>query len=107
MSIGARGQPFADLEQAGLLTEELLAVLTKSWRPGAPGGAHRLLYTSPLEVRYGGSRPNLSDGGYWLSARLEPLCFHKATEDGPGTPCGWNSTTGRRAPGERDSDSQL
>ena len=78
MSLGDRGQPFADLEEAGMLTADLLAVLSKdTWRPGAPGGSHNMLYTSPLEVRYGGSRTNLSDGGYWLSARLEPLCYEK------------------------------
>ena len=56
MSLGARGQPFADLAAAGLLTEDLLKVLTRVWRPGEAGKAHNLLYTSPLEVRYGGSR---------------------------------------------------
>ena len=84
MSLGARGQPFLDLQAAGLLTatkgSELLETLTKTWRPGAPGGTHRLLYTGELEVRYGGSLTNLSDGGIWLSARLirkllfEPKC---------------------------------
>jgi len=69
MSLGARGQPFEDLREAGMLSLELLEVLTKTWRPGAPGNRHNLLYTSPLEVRYGGSLTNLSDGGLWLSAR--------------------------------------
>jgi hypothetical protein len=75
MSLGARGQPFADLAAAGLLSQQLLEVLTSTWRPGAPGGAHNLLYTSPLEVRYGGSLTNLSDGGVWLSLRLENQCY--------------------------------
>lgn len=95
-SIGARGQPFHDLAEAGLLTVELLTVLTKAWRPGAPGGSHHLLYTSPLEVRYGGSRTNLSDGGVWLSARLMPVCFMKPGKLDP--KCGWNTTTGDRQP---------
>lgn len=69
-------------------------MLTKTWRPGAPGGAHNLLYTSPLEVRYGGSRTNLSDGGVWLSARLMPLCFQKQV-----TGCGFNQTTSERLQG--------
>ena len=96
MSIGARGQPFADLAAAGLLTEQLLTILTNSWRPGAPGKAHNLLYTSPLEVRYGGSRANLSDGGIWLSARLMSKCFNGK---GDGEHCGVNASTGAREPG--------
>merc|ERR1719272_885406 len=100
MSIGARGQPFADLAAAGLLTEQLLTILTNSWRPGAPGKAHNLLYTSPLEVRYGGSRANLSDGGIWLSARLMNQCFDRNvnTNDPHQPGCGFNATTGERLP---------
>jgi hypothetical protein len=102
MSIGARGQPFADLQSAGMLSEtagaDLLQVLTKAWRPGAPGGSHNLLYTSALEVRYGGSRSNLSDGGVWLSARLQPLCSKTSAAQAAQNdhPCGWNITTRSR-----------
>lgn len=102
MSIGLRGQPFADLHAAGLLNLKLLDVLTKTWRPGASGNNHNLLYTSPLEVRYGGSLTNLSDGGVWLSARLEPLCYNKEQSDSQNPTakaCGRNSTTGERLPG--------
>eukprot|EP01051_Picozoa_sp_SAG22_P008349 SAG22_NODE_631_length_8376_cov_43.396037_6_plen_525_part_00 len=102
MSLGLRGQPYADLHAAGLLTEELLKVLTQTWRPGASGNNHNLLYTSPLEVRYGGSASNLSDGGLWLSARLEPLCYNKGPQDSQNPnamACGRNATTGERLPG--------
>ena len=72
-------------------------MLSQAWRPGAEGGNHHLLYTSPLEVRYGGSRTNLSDGGVWLSARLMPQCFNAAHK--PADPaCGWNTTTNQRQP---------
>ena len=102
MSIGLRGQPYADLHEAGLLSVELLEVLSKTWRPGAAGKNHNLLYTSPLEVRYGGSPTNLSDGGIWLSARLEPLCYNTQQSDSQNPSaiaCGRNSTTGERLPG--------
>lgn len=99
MSLGARGQPFADLAAAGLLTQQLLQVLTATWRPGAPGKAHNLLYTSPLEIRYGGSTTNLSDGGVWLSARLVNQCYDRSPDTSSHAPmCGWNRTTGARLP---------
>lgn len=99
MSLGARGQPFADLIAAGLLSNrsgmELLQILTQTWRPGAPGNAHNLLYTSPLEVRYGGDRSNLSDtNGVWLSARLFNKCYDRNSDGSHG--CGFNTTTGKR-----------
>jgi hypothetical protein len=99
MSLGARGQPYGDLAAAGLLTEQLLHVLGGTWRPGAPGKAHNLLYTSPLEVRYGGSTTNLSDGGVWLSARLVNQCYDHTSGSGPhAMACGWNKTSGARLP---------
>ena len=43
MSLGLRGQPFVDLQAAGLLSYELLEVLTQTWRPGAAGNNHNIL----------------------------------------------------------------
>ena len=53
-------------------------------------------------MRYGGSATNLSDGGLWLSARLEPLCYNKGaadTQNPTATACGFNASTGERLVG--------
>lgn len=60
-----------------------------------------IIHIAP-KVRYGGSVTNLSEGGIWLSARLEPLCYNRAQSDSQNptaTACGRNSTTGERLVG--------
>jgi len=97
--------PLAALATAPGALDAILAAARGSY-----GGAADILYSSPLEVQYGGT--NLTDG-VWLPAPLRAQCANGGFTNRPGgnvtgnAACGVNATTGTPLPGFNTASASL